>query len=205
MKNLDFIALLIANTNKTKRIRTYNERWHTGVRRCPDAITERIGSVVHILDDCIEQLCNCDEHLLVYNFQMTGIPDWEGGVLCSMYMIVKSLSKIEETDKLIGRPLQIIVRDNGEVMNDTRALLLLDCLDEGEEVGNDVPILYGNFFDFHPLATFVAIWRAKPFDSLRALFHGLYDQEPCIQEDSVAFDTIPHANFFLNQREKAHP
>lgn len=203
MKNLDFVSLLISNTNKTERIRTFDGKWHTGVRRCPEVITERIGSIVHILSDCIEQLCGNDEHLLIYNFQLTGVPDWEGGVLCSLFMVVKPLSQIEDIGNLVGRPLQVVVRDNGEVMNDTRALILLDCMDEEElRESGDEAVLYGNFFDFDPLVTFVALYRDQPYDSLRALFHGLYDREVHIQEHSVAFDTLPQATAFLEEPDR---
>jgi len=73
MKNSEFIALLIANTNKTKNVRTYGSKWFSGARRIEDNILCRFGHVVALIQGKIDEgyiLEDKDkEHLLLYNVQ----------------------------------------------------------------------------------------------------------------------------------------
>lgn len=56
MKNSELIALLVANANKTKHIRAYSGKWHTGASRIPDKVLTKIGYILDLLQNNINEV-----------------------------------------------------------------------------------------------------------------------------------------------------
>lgn len=46
MRNAEFVALLIANTNKTNNLRTYGEKWYSGSRKISDTFLSKVGHII---------------------------------------------------------------------------------------------------------------------------------------------------------------
>lgn len=130
MKNAEFVALMIANTNKTRNLRTYGRKWFSGARRLNDNVLCRIGHVVGIVLPpltCLSYLhialiqANInqgkfinlsDEYLLVYNFQPVPHEEQGNAVSClylTLDMMIRPMALIEDTQTLDGKPIQLVV------------------------------------------------------------------------------------------------
>jgi hypothetical protein len=158
MKNTEFVALAVANSVKSQRIRCYIGRWYTGASRLPCDFTVRIGSILSLIHAQIDQgkICSRDEMLLLYNFQPLHIDCQHH--LISIDLLVKPLTEIYETNKLVGRPVSLALNcKTGEVMNASQSLLLLGLIsmDEILEENMEEPIVYGNYHDFNEYVCYI--------------------------------------------------
>lgn len=171
MKNAEFVALLTANTNKTKNLRTYTGKWTTGAARVPDKITTQIGHIVALLQNKIGEICNpTTEGLLVYNFQP--ILFHEDILYCSMDMLIRPLQDLDNTKSKIGMPVQVTISGTThEVSNTTKGLLDIGLITPEEAGEMDPPKIFGKFTDFQAICGFIAISCQNPLES-DPLFYG---------------------------------
>jgi hypothetical protein len=226
MKNADFVALVVANTNKTKNLRTYGEKWFSGARRVADRVLCKIGQVIALIQVRINEgkIINKDmECLLVYNIQplllagaspssIATAPDGNGdGIGKSQYslyltldMIIKSFAEINNTHNLVGKPLQLVIEAvSGEVMSNTKAMLQLGII-LPEDVGPEDHIeSYGSFKDFNAVCGYVALASPTYLDP-QVLFNGSLDYSQTVQ-NSVAFDSVVEASAYLKQLKETLP
>jgi len=195
MKNAELIALMIANTNKTKNLRTYGKRWWSGARRICDNIATKIGHMIALIQDRIDhgEIINGKEQaLLVYNFQP--LFSDKSSVYVSFDMVIKPLSQIDETHDLSGIPLQLVVDGvSCSVMNNARAMLNMGLAEFHEE--EETPVEYGNYGEYPAVAAFLALRNNVPVPAA-SIFSGNYDHEPVIQ-NSLAFDSFVEARDYL--------
>jgi len=227
MKNADFVALVVANTNKTKNLRTYGEKWFSGARRVADRVLCKIGQVIALIQVRINEgkIINKDtECLLVYNIQplllagaspssIATTPDGDGSggksknqysLYLTLDMIIKPHTEINNTHNLVGKPLQLVIEAvSGEVMSNTRAMLQLGII-LPEDVGPEDHIeSYGSFKDFNAVCGYVALASPTYLDS-QVLFNGSLDYSQTVQ-NSVAFDSVVEASAYLKQLKETLP
>jgi len=202
MKNAEFVALLIANTNKTKNLRTYSRKWISGARRLNDCVLCSIGHVIALIQAQINEgkiINGLEECLLVYNFQ--SLP-WETdcnevtALYLTMDMVIRPISLINDTQTLDGRPIQLVVEAvSGEVMNNTKAMLQLGLISE-QELEGEVPESYGCFKNYTAICGFVAIAADSSSIQPSHIFSGSLDSSPLIQH-CVAFDSMTEGRKYL--------
>lgn len=222
MKNADFVALVVANTNKTKNLRTYGEKWFSGARRVADRVLCKIGQVIALIQIRINEgkIINKDtECLLVYNIQpllLAGLspssvattPDGDVNGQYSLYltldMIIKPYEEINNTHTLVGKPLQLVIEAvSGEVMSNARAMLQLGII-LPEDVGPEDHIeSYGSFKDFNAVCGYVALASLTDLDP-QVLFNGSLDDSEMVQ-NSAAFDSVVEASAYLRQLKQTLP
>jgi len=192
MKNAEFVALVIANTNKTMRMRTYGEKWHSGARRLKDSFSHKIGCVVALIQDQIDKgkIVNDDQGLLLYNIQPLYHASQDSDCFVSIDVLIKPMCELNDTHELTGTPLQFVVNvSTGEVMNNTKALQELGMLDEDEEPDESKkPTSYGNYNDYNAICGFVCLSSDIPFIPMD-VFTGKLDNSAMIR-DAVAFNTM---------------
>jgi len=200
MKNAEFISLLIANTNKTKNLRTFAGKWVTGAARVPNEITTQIGRVVALLQAKINEglICKKDsEGLLVYNFQP--ILFNKSKTYCSMEMLIRPVEELDLTHLKTGTPFHIIIEGTTtEVCNATKGLLDVGIISAEEIVleGMEPPRVYGKYRDFLAICGFVALGTKSPLDP-QELFAGQMDQSEEVQ-NALAFDSCVEARAHLD-------
>jgi len=193
MKNSEFIALLIANTNKTKNIRTYGSKWFSGARRINDAILCKFGHIIALIQAKIDEGCIIEdkhnEHILLYNVQPLFCSDNKNGsdhvvngkkddigskplyevgadiFYITLDMVVKPMCDVDNTHALFGTPMQLVVDAvTGEVMNNTKAMLLIGLIfPEDTDDSDDPPISYGSFHQYPAVCGFVALSSSEFF------------------------------------------
>jgi len=197
MKNAELIALLIANTNKTRNLRTYGNKWFSGARRICDRIATKVGQMIALIQDKIDQgeiINGRYESLLLYNFQP--LFSDKGAVYITLDMLIKPIEKIHDTHDLSGTPIQLVVDGNsGEVMNNARAMLKLGMMDDIQEIQN--PKYYGNYSEYRAVASFMPI-RNHVYLKADDIFAGKLDRSECIQS-SVALDSFVEAREYLDK------
>jgi len=198
MKNAELIALMIANTNKTKNLRTYGKKWFSGARRICDRIATKVGHMIALIQHKIDQgeiINGKEQSLLVYNFQP--IISNSGAAYVSFDMVIKPIEKIDETHDLTGVPIQLVVDGiSCEVMNNARAMLNMGLTDveHDDEIQN--PIHYGNYSDYPAVCSYMTLRHHEQVPAAD-IFAGKYDKSPLIQ-DSLAFDSFVEARDYLD-------
>jgi len=198
MKNAELIALMIANTNKTKNLRTYGKKWFSGARRICDRIATKIGKMIALIQDNIDRgkiINGKTQSLLVYNFQPlfanTSV------ALVTFDMVVKPIEEINNTHDMSGMPLQLVVDIvSGDVMNNARAMSKMNL--SGPDFHDDIqnPVLYGNFREYQAVASFIALRHHNNVDA-DDIFSGKLDNTPFIQS-TIAFDSLIEARTYLD-------
>lgn len=204
MKNSELIALLVANANKTQHIRVYSGKWHTGASRIPDRIATKVGYILALLQDKINQgeLLEPDQCLLVYNFQPlahSGEVDFY-----SMDMLIRPFAERNKTAQNIGKPYQVVINGKTEdVTNNSKYLVDMGylTLDEIKDDQLEPPIVYGHYPDHFPYCCFVAIAHYRPIDEddVQAIFEGKFDKSDAIQQSQV-FNSWIEANNYLKMQ-----
>jgi len=194
MKNAEFIALLAANTNKTRNLRTFTGKWITGAARIPDNISTKIGHVVTLLQVMIQkdQICNRkEEALLVYNFQP--ILFNKNQLFCSLDMLVRPIHDIDRTFLKSGVPIQVIINGSTtEVCNCTKGLLDTGLLAPEEmEEGIEQPKVYGKYDDYPAVCSYIAISHQHAIES-DPLFLGELNQRDFLL-NCTAYDSFVEA------------
>lgn len=222
MKNSEFIALLIANTNKTRNIRTYGEKWLSGSRGISTTALCNIGHVIaliqHKINDGYILKNKRNECLLVYNIQPLLLqsevkrpkPVDEDLITpppflyLTLDMLKKPMSEIGETHSLVGTPVQLVVEAmSGEVMNPTKAMLQLGFIFSDDLEENDAPISYGSFGDYTAICGFAAFASDTPFEPAD-LFTGKLDRSP-VTLCCKAYDSILEAQKALRHMNLPSP
>jgi len=203
MKNAELIALMIANTNKTKNLRTYGKKWFSGARRICDGISTQIGKMIALIQDRVDHgeiINKKDDCLLVYNFQP----------LCSdnnvhyltFDMVIKPIAEINNTHDLTGIPVQVVVDcASGEIMNNAKAMLQMGLTDCPADIQN--PTTYGNYSHYRAIASFAALRYPHKNIHPDDILSGKLDLTPIIQT-SVAFDSFVEAREYLRQSWANH-
>jgi len=198
MKNAELIALMIANTNKTKNMRTYGKRWFSGARRICDKVATKVGHMIALIQDKIDQgeiINGKEQALLVYNFQP--LLANKHAAYVSFDMVIKPIEQINETHDLSGVPIQIVVDGiSCEVMNNACAMINMGLTDvefHDEDLQN--PIHYGNYSEYPAVCCFIAIGYHEKVPAL-GIFSGKYDNSPLIQ-NTRAFDSFVEARDYL--------
>jgi len=205
MKSTEFIALLIANSNKTRNLRTYAGKWYSGAPRVPDSISTQIGHIVALIQAKINEGLICDrqqEGLLIYNFQPIIFSQKQ--LYCGLDMLIRPLKDIDNTHLKTGTPLQIIINGNtSEVMNMTKGLLEvgLITMDEVTEESMEQSLSYGKYIDYPAICSFLAICSQNPLD-IQSIFEGKLDRTTPIQT-CTGYDSFVEAQQVL--LEKANP
>jgi len=196
MKNAEFIALMISNTNKTRNLRTYGKRWFSGAHRICDKIASKIGKMIALIQDRIDHgeiIDGNEQSLLVYNFQP--LLCVTNALYLTFDMLIKPLGEIHDTHNLSGTPIQLVVDAvTGDVMNNDRAMLQMGLSDiEVEDTQN--PIYYGNYTEYNAICSFMTI---RHHEAVRHddIFTGKLDRSPLIQS-SLAFDSFVEARDYL--------
>jgi len=193
MKLAEFVALLCANANKTKNLRTYSGKWCSGAARVPDNISTQIGHVVALLQAKIDQICNAEkEGLLLYNFQP--ILYNHTGFYCSLDMLVRPLGDIDNTSLKHGIPVQVVINGHTkQVCNSTQGLLNSGVISpsELEDENMENPIVYGIYSDYQAISGFIAISCPEPL-ACDSLFIGKLDRHHLIW-NCVAYDSFTEA------------
>jgi hypothetical protein len=198
MKNAELIGLMIANTNKTKNLRTYGKHWFSGARRISDCISTQIGRMVALLQDRIDKgeiINGKKESLLIYNFQ----PLFTDNVThyVSFDMVIKPISEINNTHDLSGEPLQVVVDcTSGEIMNNAKALMKIG-IPPSDADDTQKPTTYGSYKHYRAIASF-AILRFPHNDvNLFDIMAGKLDRTSLVQS-SLAFDSFVEAREYLS-------
>lgn len=197
MKNAELIALLIANTNKTRNLRTYGKKWFSGARRICNNVATDVGKMIALIQDKIDHgeiINGRRQSLLIYNFQPLLYQD--GAAFITFDMVVKPIEEIHDTHNLDGEPVQIVVDAvTCEVMNNARAIqkMGLDDIDFKDETEN--PIRYGNYKEYRAVASFITL-RHHEKVSADDIFVGMFDHTP-IMQSSLAFDSFVEARDYL--------
>jgi len=200
MKNAELIALMIANTNKTRNMRTYGKKWYSGARRICDKVATKIGKMVALIQDKIDHghiINGKNQSLLVYNFQPLFVDNTSS--LISLDMVIKPIEQINNTHDLFGEPIQIVVDIvSGEVMNNAQALVNMGLTDDDFYEDTQNPITYGNYSEYHAICSYIAL-RYNGTESINAddIFSGRLDKSPMIQT-SLAFDSFVEARDYLD-------
>lgn len=176
MKNAEFVALLSANTNKTKNLRTYSGCWISGAARAPDRITTKIGCVVALLQAKISEICNpVSQGLLVYNFQP--IMFHNSVLYCTMDALIRPLAEIDDTAVKIGIPVQIIINcTTCEVCNATKGMLDMGLVTPEEVPDADPAKTFGNFAEYPAVCGFAAFSCLQSLD-YQPMFLGTLDRK----------------------------
>lgn len=141
----DFQKLLKQTTENTQNVRSYNKNWYSGVSKVPDEKAREIGGIVLFLQEMIYkgELCKPGEYLMIYNFQPLHISDTD--YLCSLDMVIRPMSKINDLESCDGETVQLVVDiNNRKILNNAYGMLLMGIGDEDEG-----PCLcYGNYSDY---------------------------------------------------------
>jgi len=202
MKNAEFVALLIANTNKTRNLRTYGRKWFSGARRLNDCVLCNIGHVIALIQANINQgkiINKHEECLLVYNFQPLPWEESCNGVTAlylTLDMMIRPMEVINDTQTLDGKPIQLVVEAvSGEVMNNTKAMLQLGLIFP-DELEGEVPESYGYFKNYTAICGFAVIAADPSSVQPYLLFSGSLDSSPLVQH-CVAFDSIIEGRKYL--------
>jgi len=201
MKNAEFVALVVANTNKSRNLRTYGRKWFSGARRLNDCVLCNIGHVIALIQANINlgKIINKhEESLLVYNIQPLGQENTTSLYL-TMDMMKRPIELIDDTQTLDGKPVQLVVEAvSGEVMNNTKAMLQLGlvCVDE---LDGDVPESYGCYKNYRAMCGFAVI-EAEPASIQPCnIFNGAMDSSPLVQH-CAAFDCIIEGRKYLESK-----
>jgi len=199
MKNAELIALMIANTNKTRNLRTYGKKWFSGARRICDKVATKIGKMIALIQDNIDRgriINGKEQALLIYNFQPLFANTTS--TLITFDMVVKPIEQIDNTHDLSGMPLQIVVDSvSGDVMNNARALVKMGLTDADfyEDIQN--PITYGNYSEYQAVCSFITLrYTGSDHVNTDDIFSGRLDHTPFIQA-SIAFDSFVEARTYL--------
>lgn len=102
----------------------------------------RVGHIITLIQANINKgkiINRATESLLLYNFQPLPCEQQKEGEVGTLYltidMMIKPIAQINDTHKLDGRPIQLVVEAvSGEVMNNSQAMLQLGLL-RPEELG----------------------------------------------------------------------
>jgi len=199
MKNAEFVALVMANANKTRNIRTYAKKWFSGARRLQVCVLNKIGHVIALIQAQIykgKMINGLEEYLLVYNFQPLSC-DTENTFFLTLDMMIRPIARIDDTQTLEGKPIQFVVEAvSGEVMNNAKAMQLLGVLDLENLEGESPPESYGNFNDYNATSGFAALEAEAASIQLSLLFEGNMDNSPVVQQ-CVAFDCVEECREYL--------
>ena len=108
-----------------------------GLLQLPLSITEQIEAIFNLLQQNVyeNKLCSQDEMLVIYNFQL--LYQDEDDIACAMDMVAKP--KGSPVDNKGGRPVQVVIHEDGRMTNNA-AFLAEQGIDDEEE-----PVDYGNF------------------------------------------------------------
>jgi len=95
-------------------------------------------------------------------------------------MLVKPYSEIDDTNILVGQPLQLIVNaETTEVMNNTKGMLdmkMIEPSDLKEDSELDLPVSYGFYSNYLAIASFMALSSSTPM-SVEEIFRGKCDSD----------------------------
>lgn len=139
------------HTANTENVRTH-KKLGTGVYRVPAEVKGKIGCIISLLQDKINQgfFCGEDEYVMIHNLQL--------GVLDSFYTLEMFRIAKEEAGDL-NAPSQeayfeLVIDQEGNITNASAALEELGYFDEEEEA--EPPIYYGNYHDYSEPQPFLA-------------------------------------------------
>jgi hypothetical protein len=154
MKIEDFQKLLNKSCSLTKNVRGCTNWSSSGVCLIPDETSSKIDCIVSFLQHQINngKFCKKDEYLMIYNFQPFHISDTR--YLCNLDLLIKPISKINDLEDRVGKPLHLVVDAmDGTIADENYGLdevmgMLEDDEDEVEPVPVPVSVRYGNFLDY---------------------------------------------------------
>jgi len=205
MKNADFVALLTANANKTQNIRVYSRVWPSGARRIPTPILNRVGCIVSLVQNKVNEKVLCDpdtEGIIIYNFQPVMLT--KECRYISIDMLRVPHQALEHTSELNGVPTHLVVDvTTSEVVNNTKSMLDLGLISEDDVISEamEPPVIYGKYTDYQPMASFMAIATAAPLVP-EHIFNGTLDTAE-VTKEAPLFDTHLEAqNFLLSSTDK---
>jgi hypothetical protein len=145
MTNALFQKLLASYANRTAKIRA-GMFDSSGAYRVPEEVLNKIGCIVSLLDEQIDQFCGEGEYLLIYNFQTLNVLEKDG--LYSLDMLIKPMTKISDPQITAGRPVTLVVDGmTGDVMNNAAGMITLGIADE-DDLQSEQPHIYGNYNDY---------------------------------------------------------
>lgn len=207
MKNTEFITIATANANKTARIRIYSGNWISGASRIPDELSKKIGYIINLIHAQIDEgkLCESNEGLLIYNFQPIAISETE--YYCSIAMLIKPLDKLNETNILVGTPLQLVINANtGEITNNEHYMLASGLITQHEldsDKNSRAAISYGVLSDYRASTSFIALASYRPLSEsdLQDLFKGKFNSSEMVKK-ATAFDSIVDAKHYLSDQHE---
>ncbi|MCE3238584.1 MAG: hypothetical protein K0R24_1565, partial [Gammaproteobacteria bacterium] len=204
MKSPEFLAIIAANANKTKNLRSYFGPWPSSINRVPDEIAGKFGRIVSFVQTKINEgyFCNKEtEYLLIYNFQPLHLSP-NKTIYYSLDLLRKPASRIKHVKEKIGEPMQLVIQGKtGEVMNNSQFMVDVE-LATVEEIARDKlepPTLYGNYTMYPAPCCFVVLLSDELL-SAELLFKGFYDESSIIQEGKV-FENLLDARLMLAESQ----
>ncbi len=204
MKSTEFLALIAANANKTKNLRSYFGSWPSSINRVPDNIAGKVGRVVAFVQAKINEghFCNKEtEYLLIYNFQPLHLSQ-NNIIYYSLDLLRKPTSRIKRVKEKIGEPIQLVIQgETGDVMNNSQFMVEVE-LATVEEIARDKlepPTIYGNYRVCPAPCCFVTLLSDEPL-SAEGLFNGVYDESDTVQEGK-AFENLLDARRLLAESQ----
>jgi CheY-like chemotaxis protein len=204
MKSPEFLAIIAANANKTKNLRSYFGAWPSSINRVPDEMAGKVGRLIAFIQAKINEghFCNKEtEYLLIYNFQPLHLSK-NKIIYYSLDLLRKPTSRIKRVKEKIGEPMQLIIQgETGEIMNNSQFMLEVE-LATVEEMARDKlepPIIYGNYTKYPAPCCFVALQSDEPL-SAELLFKGFYDESSIVQEGQ-AFENLLDARRLLAESQ----
>ncbi|MCE3238440.1 MAG: domain S-box protein [Gammaproteobacteria bacterium] len=204
MKSAEFLALIAANANKTKNLRSYFGPWPSSINRVPDEIAGKVGRIVAFVQAKINEghFCNKEtEYLLIYNFQPLHLSK-KDVIYYSLDLLRKPTSRIKRVKEKIGEPMQLVIQgETGDVMNNSQFMVSVE-LATIEEIARDKlepPTIYGNYTAYAAPCCFVTLLSDELL-SAELLFDGGYDKSSMVQEGK-AFENLMDARRMLAESQ----
>jgi CheY-like chemotaxis protein len=200
MKSAEFLAIIAANANKTKNLRSYFGAWPSSINRIPDEMAGKFGRIVAFVQAKIDEghFCNKEtEYLLIYNFQPLHLSQ-HNIIYYSLDLLRKPTSRIKRVKEKIGEPMQLVIHgETGDVMNNSQFMVDvgLATVEEIERDKLESPTLYGNYKTYPAPCCFVALLSDEPLIA-EWLFNGTYDESRTVQEGKV-FENLLDARRML--------
>jgi len=209
MRNIEFLALLTANTYKTANIRTcptLAKNWDIQIEKIPDAVANRIGCIIMLMQERINQNLLCkktEEYLLIYNIEVTPLPD--KNFYWNLAVAINPISKINDLMNVTGNNIILAINGRtGEVMNATKCLLETGA-QQPDEINwknpQEMPISYGNYNAYSPPCCFLAMTSYKSIMDLTDIFKGHYDKDEVIQQGKIFDSFIEASHYFAHKKE----
>lgn len=129
----EFKELCNKHSRITENIRTYCGHWGSGVASVPEEIRSNIGCIISLLQDKVNSdlFCTKDQCLIIYNFQISA----HESPFYVLEMLIKPKLKDELTEIYSltgGEGIQLVVDEEGNIINNNHFLELMELLDEDQ-------------------------------------------------------------------------